>query len=56
MTDTDRFKNEVERRFTAMFKASKEGFKAPDIERQRLAGFIQTGVFLGLATNAEMQD
>ena len=55
MSDQDKFINEVESRLTAIFKASKDGYKTPDIERHRLAGFIQAGVFLGLTSNAEMQ-
>jgi len=55
MNDKQRFKQEVERRFYALFNASKSGYKQPEMERHRLAGFINAGVFLGLTSNAEMQ-
>ncbi len=55
MSDSVIFKKEVEKRFQRLFKASKDGYKLPDMERHRLAGFIQAGVFLNLTSNAEMQ-
>lgn len=55
MNDAHRFLEEVKRRFRKLFQASKEGYNLPDIERHRLAGFIQAGVFLGFASNTEMQ-
>ena len=49
------FLNEVEKRLTRLFKASREGYKSLDSERHRLEGFINAGVFLGLTTNAEIR-
>ena len=37
-----------------MFHASKEGFKIPSVERHRLEGFMQAGVFMGFASNSEL--
>ncbi len=54
MTNED-FLNEVEKRLSRHFSASKSGYKIPAIERHRLEGFIQAGVFMGLTTNVEMK-
>ena len=56
MTQKEQFTGEVERRFRALFSASRAGYRQPDTERHRLAGFINAGVFLGLTSNAEMQE
>jgi len=56
MNDNEKFTQEVERKLQKLFSASKEGYKPPDIERQRLTGFIHAGVFMGIATNKEMHD
>ena len=45
---------EITKRLTQLFKASKEGFKIPDIDRHRLEGFIHAGIFLQITTPAEM--
>ena len=45
---------EVEQRLNRIFSASKEGYKASPEERHRLEGFMHAGVFMGLATNAEL--
>jgi len=45
---------EVEKRLNNMFCAAKDGYKAPAIERHRLEGFMQAGVFMGLVNNAEL--
>jgi len=45
---------EVEKRLNRIFTASKEGYKTPPTERHRLEGFMAAGVFMGLATNAEL--
>ncbi|WP_428819398.1 hypothetical protein [Microbulbifer sp. MCCC 1A16149] len=50
----ENFLNEVERRFTFAFKASKSGHPIPEIERHRLQGFMQAGVFLGLCNRSEL--
>ena len=54
--EQDRFKLEVEGRLMRMFSVSKEGYKTPAIERHRLEGFMQAGVFLGLVNNAELAE
>ncbi len=46
--------NEVEKRLNRMFLASKDGYKAPSIERHRLEGFMNAGVFIGIITNDEL--
>lgn len=45
---------EISNRLTKLFKASKEGYKIPDIDRHRLEGFMQAGIFVKIATPAEM--
>jgi hypothetical protein len=50
------FLNEVEKRLSKMFTASKEGYKAAPVERHRLEGFMQAGVFIGLVSNAELSE
>lgn len=47
----NRFTDELVRRIERMCRASKEGYKASALERHRLEGFIEAGVFLGLTTN-----
>jgi len=48
------FLNEVERRLSKMFYASKEGYKNSTVDKHRLEGFMQAGVFLGLVSNKEL--
>ena len=45
---------EVTKRLTKLFRASKVGYKIPDIDRHRLEGFVQAGIYMGIATPAEM--
>ena len=52
--DKSIFMNEVERQLKQHFRAPKDGFKRPDVDRHRLEGFMAAGVFLGLTTNAEL--
>jgi hypothetical protein len=52
--DKNDFITEVSDRLNKVFRASKEGYKIPSIERHRLEGFIQAGVFMKVATQAEM--
>jgi len=52
----DEFLTEVEKRLSKMFTASKEGYKAAPIDRHRLEGFMQAGVFIGLVSNAELSE
>lgn len=49
------FLQEVEYRLALMFRASKDGHKASPIDRHRLEGFMQAGVFLELAPSDEIQ-
>ncbi len=46
--------NEVTKRLTRIFSASKEGHTPADIDRHRLEGFMQAGVVLGVMTSQEM--
>jgi hypothetical protein len=50
----DGYLKEVESRLLRMFKGAKEGHKAHAIERHRLEGFMQAGVFLDLTSNDEL--
>jgi hypothetical protein len=52
--DREDYINEVAARLSRMFRASKEGFKPPAADRHRLEGFMQAGVFLGLARHSEL--
>ena len=45
---------EIKNRLKQMFAASKEGYKSTPAERHRLEGFMQAGIFLGLAKNSEL--
>lgn len=45
---------EVSDRLNKMFRASKEGYKIPDIDRHRLEGFIHAGIFMKITTLGEM--
>ena len=45
---------EISNWLTKLFKASKEGYKIPDIDRHRLEGFMQAAIFVKIATPAEM--
>ena len=47
---------EISNRLTKLFKASKEGYKIPDIDRHRLEGFLHAGIFMQIATPAEMSE
>ena len=50
------FINEVEKRLNQIFSASKEGYKSSPEDRHRLEGFMHAGVFMGIATNAELAE
>ena len=52
--DKNEYLTEVNKRLTKLFRASREGYKIPDIDRHRLEGFMQAGIFMGIATPAEM--
>jgi len=45
---------EISNRLSKMFKASKEGYKIPDVDRHRLEGFMQAGIFIKIATPVEI--
>jgi hypothetical protein len=47
---------EISKQLIKMFRASKEGYKIPDIDRHRLEGFMQAGNFLEVSTSAEMAE
>ncbi len=50
----EHYLSEVEKRLNQIFTASKEGYKTPPAERHRLEGFMAAGIFMGLASNAEL--
>lgn len=52
--DKDQYLAEVESRLRRMFSASKSGYKTPAVDRHRLEGFMQAGVFFGLTDNREL--
>ena len=52
--DKSDYMAEIQNRLNKIFRASAEGYKVPDIDRHRLEGFMQAGVFLKIATPAEM--
>lgn len=47
---------EVEKRLRNMFGASREGYRTPDKIRHQLEGFMQAGIFLNLASRAELYE
>ncbi|WP_207060931.1 hypothetical protein [Motiliproteus sp. SC1-56] len=51
----DAFLKEVTRRLEQVFGSARDGYKVPPVQRHRLEGFMQAGVFLGLASNEELQ-
>jgi len=56
MDNSEKFIQEVKRRFLTLFNASKGGYKLPDVERHRFTGFIHAGVFMEITSNKEMHD
>lgn len=50
----EKFKKEVDARLRMMFNAISEGVQYTEFERARLSGFMQAGVFLGLASKREL--
>ena len=52
--DKKEYLAEISNRLTKLFNASKEGYKIPDIDRHRLEGFLHAGIFMKIATPAEM--
>ncbi|NKI16889.1 hypothetical protein HCU74_05575 [Spongiibacter sp. KMU-166] len=51
--DRKHYMDELARRIERLCRASKEGYKSSAVERHRLEGFIQAGVFLGITSNTE---
>jgi hypothetical protein len=47
---------EISKRLNKLFRASRAGYKIPDIDRHRLEGFMQAGIFMKIATPAEMSE
>ncbi|MBC8209628.1 MAG: hypothetical protein H8E21_01075 [Gammaproteobacteria bacterium] len=45
---------EVKHRLEHIFAASRDGYRVPSSQRHRLEGFMQAGVFLGLASTQEL--
>ena len=54
--DKKEYLDEVNKRLTRLFRASKESYKIPDIDRHRLEGFIHAGIFMKIATPTEMAE
>ena len=52
--DKSDYMAEIQNRLNKIFRASAEGYKVPDIDRHRLEGFMQAGVFLEIAAPTEM--
>ena len=48
------FLREVETRLSRLFSASRAGQKIAPVDRHRLEGFMQAGVFLGLVNRSEL--
>ena len=54
--DKHHFLDEVETRLTRLSSASRQGYPPSPMERHRLEGFMEAGVFLGLVTPQELID
>lgn len=52
--DREHFLAEVEARLRRLFSSSKSGYRASAMDRHRLEGFMQAGVFMGLCNNQEL--
>jgi hypothetical protein len=52
--DRESYLEEVEKRLRNMFGASRDGYRTPEKTRHQLEGFMQAGVFMGLASKAEL--
>lgn len=50
----ENYLSEVEKRLSRIFKASKDGYKVLSVERHRLEGFMNAGVYMGVVTNTEL--
>jgi len=52
----EKFINEVKSRIKKIFDSSKEGYRVLSVEKHRVEGFMQAGVFLGIISNNELYD
>ena len=52
----DKFINEVKHCLKTIFNSSKEGYRVLNVEKHRVEGFMQAGVFLEIVTNDELHD
>ncbi|MFK0574078.1 hypothetical protein [Endozoicomonas sp.] len=52
--DKQYFLDEVEKRLARLSSASKQGYPPSPLERHRLEGFMEAGVFLRLVTPQEL--
>nr|WP_010133333.1 hypothetical protein [Microbulbifer agarilyticus] len=50
----EKFIEEVARRLRQLFTNSKLGMQIPVVERHRLEGFMQAGIFFGLNSKTEL--
>ena len=50
----EHYLSEVEKRLNRLFLASKEGYKLSQVDKHRLEGFMNAGVVMGFASNAEL--
>ncbi|MCP3869860.1 MAG: hypothetical protein GY703_17560 [Gammaproteobacteria bacterium] len=53
--EKDRFMNEVAHQLRVIFDALHDGHVPPEILKHRSEGFMQAGVFLGIANNSELK-
>ncbi|AQQ66522.1 hypothetical protein Mag101_01815 [Microbulbifer agarilyticus] len=51
---TEKFAEEVARRLRQLFANSKLGMQIPVVERHRLEGFMQAGIYLGINSKTEL--
>ncbi|WP_299597443.1 hypothetical protein [uncultured Microbulbifer sp.] len=52
----DKFIQQVSRRLHRLFTNSKLGVRIPPVERHRLEGFMQAGVFFGFSSKNELAE
>lgn len=50
----EKFVEEVKCRLQNIFNSSKEGYRISSVEKNRVEGFMQAGVFLGITSNEEL--
>ena len=54
MKTREDFHAEFEARLARLYKITRDGYQPPEVERRRLEGFINAGVFIGITSNAEI--